>query len=441
MSPKAKGEGAPALVRTRTADAGEARVVLATPDGKRAPPTPLEKEPDRGGGQTLATAGWRGRILQWLSDEALPLWTVAGLDDAHGGFFEALTMDGKGMPRAKRMRTMARQIYAFAVAAERGWNTQAADAVSRGLSFISARGRSGRGGWIRSLAPDGSVLDDTEDLYDTACVLLALAHAHRCGESRARALAEETFFFLERHLRDHHFAGYRETGHGGTPRRANPHMHMLEAFLAWFDATGDGSYLEEAAGIADLFRHSFFHADSWTVGEYFEEDWKPARGRAGALTEPGHHFEWAALLVAFAMRTGQLDLLQEARRIHSTAVTRGINRRTGLAYGVVTRSGRPVETLARSWPQAEALKAAIALDDAGEPDMKPEIEARLERLFRWHIDPAPHGLWVDRIDAEGLPCAPDVPASIFYHLVCALTHYLDHAAPREPVIRMAPLPV
>jgi mannose/cellobiose epimerase-like protein (N-acyl-D-glucosamine 2-epimerase family) len=147
------------------------------------------------------------------------------------------------------------------------------------------------------------------------------------------------------------------------------------------------------------------------------------------------------LLVAFAMRSGQLDLLQEARRIHSTAVTRGINRRTGLAYGSVTRSGRPVETLARSWPQAEALKAAIALDDAGEPDMKPEIEARLERLFRWHIDPAPHGLWIDRIDAEGLPCAPDVPASIFYHLVCALTHYLDHVAPQEPVIRMAPLPV
>lgn len=58
-------------------------------------------------------------------------------------------------------------------------------------------------------------------------------------------------------------------------------------------------------------------------------------------------------------------------------------------------------------------------------NLKPEIEARVGRLFRWHIDPAPLGLWIDRIDERGRSLASDVPASIFYHLVCALTQYLD----------------
>ncbi|RVD40907.1 hypothetical protein EN741_15605, partial [Mesorhizobium sp. M4B.F.Ca.ET.019.03.1.1] len=61
----------------------------------------------------------------------------------------------------------------------------------------------------------------------------------------------------------------------------------------------------------------------------------------------------------------------------------------------------------------------------GGPDLKPEIEARVARLFRWHIDPAPLGLWVDRIDERGRSAATEVPASIFYHLVTALMQYLD----------------
>ena len=67
----------------------------------------------------------------------------------------------------------------------------------------------------------------------------------------------------------------------------------------------------------------------------------------------------------------------------------------------VSRQGLPLDLASRSWPQAEAIKAAIALDRPGGPDLKPEIEARVGRLFRWHIDPAPLGLWIDQIDERG----------------------------------------
>ena len=103
----------------------------------------------------------------------------------------------------------------------------------------------------------------------------------------------------------------------------------------------------------------------------------------------------------------------------------------------MSRQGIPFDRLSRSWPQCEAVKAAIALDGIGGPDLKPEIEARVARLFRWHIDPAPLGLWVDRIDERGRSVATEVPASIFYHLVTALMQYLDKT---EGQVEPFPLP-
>lgn len=383
-------------------------------------------------GRVLANGAWRRRVQHWLMEETLPLWSTVGVDEQFGGFHEALGFDARPLAKPKRMRTMARQVYAFAVAKQRGWDGNADRLIDHGIRFMADKGRTDRGGWVRALNPDGSVLDPVEDAYDHACVLLALAHAHRVGNKGALKLAEETFAFLDQHLEDERMTGFMESPDGEGVRRSNPHMHLLEAFLAWHAVTGDRAYLRRAARIIDLFRSHFFEVDSWTLGEFFDRDWHPASGEKGQWTEPGHHFEWASLLVDFADKSGQKDLVAFGRKLYASAVANGLNRATGLAYGAVSRQGLPLDRISRSWPQTEAIKAAVALDGTGGPDLKPEIEARVGRLFRWHIDPAPQGLWIDQIDERGRSLAKEVPASIFYHLVTALTQYLDKT---EDVVR------
>lgn len=374
--------------------------------------------------RVLANGAWLPRVRHWLFEEALPLWSTAAIDERHGGYYEAMGFDRRPISKPKRMRTMARQIFAFSVAKTHGWDGPADRLIAHGVDFIATRGRTVDGGWVRTLDIDGSVLDPTEDAYDHACVLLALAHAHRAGNPDALALGEATFAFLDDRLEDRNMRGFLETSQGEGLRRTNPHMHLLEAFLAWYDATGNRQYLRRAARIIDLFRSHFFDPESWTIGEYFDDDWKPAVGEKGQWTEPGHHFEWAALLVDFAHKSGQKDLVAFARKLYASAIANGLNRATGLAYGAVSREGIPLERTSRSWPQTEAIKAAMALDDTGGPDMKPEIEARVGRLFRWHIDPAPSGLWIDLIDERGRALAKDAPASILYHIVTALSAYM-----------------
>jgi mannose-1-phosphate guanylyltransferase/mannose-6-phosphate isomerase len=374
--------------------------------------------------RVLVAGVWRQRVSHWLFEETLPLWSTAGIDEQHGGFHEALSFDATALNKPKRMRTMARQVYAFSVARLRGWDGPADRLIAHGIEFMS-RGRTDRGGWARVLKVDGSIADPAEDAYDHACVLLALAYAQLAGNPDAQRLGEETFSFLDAHLEDDRLTGFVETSDGAEIRRSNPHMHLLEAFLAWHTATGERNYLRRAAGIVDLFRSHFFDAESWTLGEYFDDEWHPAAGEPGRSTEPGHHFEWASLLVDFAAKTNQRDLVAFARKLYASAIANGLNRSTGLAYGAVSRSGMPLDLISRSWPQSEAIKAALALEGTGGPDLKPEIEARVGRLFRWHIDPAPLGLWIDRIDDKGRSVATEVPASIFYHLVTALMQYLD----------------
>jgi mannose-1-phosphate guanylyltransferase/mannose-6-phosphate isomerase len=386
--------------------------------------TRFTPSPDR----VIASGAWRKRVSHWLFDETLPLWSTVGIDRVHGGFHEALSFDGVPLPRRKRLRTMARQVYAFAVAKARGWTGPADEIIAHGLAFMTAKGRTHRGGFVRTLNADGSVADPVEDAYDHSCLLLALAEAHRVGNPDALALARETFDFIDKHLEDDRLTGFLETTDGQEMRRTNPHMHLLEAFLAWHTVTGEREYLQRAARIIGLFRSHFFDPESWTLGEFFDDEWRPAQNGKGDWTEPGHHFEWASLLVDFAEKSGQRDLVGFARKLYASAVANGLNRSTGLAYGAVSRHGLPLDRMSRSWPQAEAIKAAIALDRPDGPDLKPEIEARVGRLFRWHIDAAPRGLWIDQIDERGRAVATEVPASIFYHLVAALMQYLDKVA-------------
>ncbi len=374
--------------------------------------------------RVLQNGAWMPRVRHWLFEEALPLWSTAAIDERYGGYYEAIGFDRRPVLRPKRMRTMARQIFAFSVAKLYGWDGPADRLVAHGIEFIANRGRTPGGGWVRTFNVDGTVADAAEDTYDHACVLLALAHAHRAGNADALRLGEETFTFLDESLEDRNMRGFLETSQGQGLRRTNPHMHLLEAFLAWHEATGNRQHLRRAARIIDLFRSHFFDADSWTIGEYFDDDWKPAAGEKGQWTEPGHHFEWAALLVDFSRQSGQKDLIGFARKLYASAVANGLNRATGLAYGAVSREGIPLERTSRSWPQTEAIKAAMALDDTGGPDLKPEIEARVGRLFRWHIDPAPRGLWIDLIDERGRSLAADAPASILYHIITALSAYM-----------------
>ena len=202
--------------------------------------------------------------------------------------------------KPKRMRTMARQVYAFAVAKARGWDGPADRLIAHGIEFMAGNGRTDRGGWVRTLNVDGSVADPAEDAYDHSCVLLALAHAHLCGNPDALRLGEETFAFLDAHLEDGGSSGFLETPDGEGDAALQPAHASARSLPCLASVTGDARLSAPRGTHHRLFRSHFFDPKAGRSASIFDDEWQPEAGEKGTWTEPGHHFEWASLLVDFA---------------------------------------------------------------------------------------------------------------------------------------------
>lgn len=349
--------------------------------------------------------------LTWRRD-ALELWGERGID-SRGLFYEQLDFDGRGdADSRRRMRVQARQLYVFARAEARG-EAGAAAVVDRGFPAFQRFCAHPEAGWIHLLEADGSPADLLRDTYDHAFVLFALAALAQTAShgAQARSLAERTLGWLDSALA-HEAGGFHEGHPASLPRRSNPHMHLLEAMLAWHRVDGDRRFLDRADLIGGLFERHFFDPGHDTLGEHFDDDWSPAAPPLGDSVEPGHHFEWCWLLVRLAEAGGR-DYRAQARRLYRFAIAHGLDAH-GFAVDEIDRDGRTRRTSRRLWPQTELIKAHVAM---GEHDA---AEASFRALADTYLATKTRGLWIDQFDGSGHGVSPVVPASTLYHIDVAI---------------------
>ncbi len=362
-------------------------------------------------------------LLGWATDAALPLWATAGFDVEHGRFEERLTLRGERMPAVPvRLLSQARQIYAYSLAARRGWYPGAADLVEQ--AYVSMvrdfRGRDGQDGWIFSIRRDGAVADPRRDFYAHTFVLLAIAsYVQATGKQQALALADATLAFVDRHLRAAAGEGFLE----GLPlsdglRRQNPHMHMFEGLLSLWECSREARYLTRAEELFALFAARFFRAESGSLGEYFTAALQPAEGVTGRIVEPGHHYEWIWLLRRFGQITGR-PVQRYVDALYDFADRHGFDG-AGLIVDELLVDGSHHAPSRRIWPVAEAVKANLVEARLGRPGAEGRA-ASLAALLKIHFLTAdPPGGWHDRLDRHGACLSKFMPASTLYHVVCAI---------------------
>jgi len=254
-------------------------------------------------------------------------------------------------------------------------------------------------------------------------VLFACAwYARATGEAEPLARAWRVMDFIEHHLAADH-GGFAEDSLGTLPRRQNPHMHLLEACHALARTSGEQRWLDRADALVDLLPRRLIDAETGTLGEFFTADWRPAPGSAGALREPGHHFEWVWLLHHHARLTGRTDLSGIAEGLHHFAETRGVVRSPDgrpLVLDGVDRAGVPVAATRLLWPQTEAIKAEGArIEFLGDAGARQRLDGHLAALFHHWLD-ARTGLWVNQIDALNRPLRAKLPVRVLYHVFLAL---------------------
>jgi mannose/cellobiose epimerase-like protein (N-acyl-D-glucosamine 2-epimerase family) len=354
-----------------------------------------------------------------MIDHALPLWSGEGWDQANGGFIEKLDIQGKADRAApRRVRVQARQIYCFAKAAQAGWYPEGREIALKGLDYLLSKAKSpdGRPGFVHLLAPDGSAVNFMRDAYDHAFVMLALSAAYQLNnDAQIKREIEAMLAFLDTDLRSPH-GGFIEGIPATLPRRQNPQMHLFEAMIAAFDATGDLVYQSRAGELFGLFVANLYDPRRQILGEYFEDDWSKIEP---VCVEPGHQAEWVWLLKGFERITNcptgrqRAGLLASALRYREDAT--GCLLDEGSADGSIKKFTR------RLWPQTEIAKAWLAQVEAGEQAAADEARNALVRLYRYYLCHPVKGGWYDQFDRDNRSLVDSIPASSFYHIVCAIT--------------------
>jgi mannose/cellobiose epimerase-like protein (N-acyl-D-glucosamine 2-epimerase family) len=353
------------------------------------------------------------QMRAWLAQSAYPLWAQAGYDHARGGFHERLGADGPVETDSRRARVQVRQVYAFANAPSMGWMGDPVPLVSGGLDFFLSHYRRADGLFRTLCAPDGAALDEQAFLYDQAFVLLALAASQKVLGPTSALIHESQALHsaIERLLR-HHGPGFDSGLPQRLPLLSNPHMHLLEAALAWEEVSHEPKWGALREELTDLALTHLIDARSGAVLEFFDQDWQPLSGDRGRTVEPGHLFEWAWLL----QRCGGERANAAALRLIHLAERHGVRR--GVALNALLDDFTIHDAQARLWPQAERLKA-LSLAAVNDGRYWPGVAQAGCAILRY-IAVAPEGLWYDTLTVNKRFIAEPSPASSLYHLVAAI---------------------
>ncbi len=348
------------------------------------------------------------RIESWVRDAALPFW-AGQARDLDGGWYEHLKLDKSPDAEAvRRLRVQARQVYVYALADRLGWYKDARYVADTTFDFMVEKGYrpDGKPGFVHLLEPNCTVHDARRDLYDHAFYLLACANVGERGET----IASEIVDFIKTSMSST-TGGWSEGVPPALPRRQNPHMHLLEAGMAYYDLTGDKKWLAWPGKVFELFKSKIFDPNHHIIREYFTEDWRYADAPKGNSVEPGHGVEWVWLLGQYERYSGT-DTGSYAGKLYDRAFKGQkdfLNDEEGLT-GNVRRGTK------RLWVQTEVVKSHLAQTERGFSGSADMAAAAIEGLFQYYLND--DGSWNDQLDTDLNPIAKTIPVSTFYHVMC-----------------------
>lgn len=218
---------------------------------------------------------------QWLVKQAEGLFDFfqhRALNPA-GGFFD---LDAKGAPLqandpVRGIHASARMVHCFSIGHLLG-RPGCGDIVDHGMTYLWNNHRDGEHGGYFWQVNDAGPVDATKQGYGHAFVLLAASSAKTVGHPLADPMLADITEVLEtRFWEEKHGAIAEEFNRDWSPidnyRGQNSNMHLTEALMAAYEATGDSNYLTKAERIADLVIRRRAGELDFRVPEHFDENW------------------------------------------------------------------------------------------------------------------------------------------------------------------------
>jgi cellobiose epimerase len=275
------------------------------------------------------------------------------------------------------------------------------------------------------------VVDGKKQLFAESYALFALATYGRVfNVAEATQLALQRFVSIDvRH--DAQFGGYDQTGDPGflspgAEKDTNTHLHLLEAFTALYEASGDARVAARLSELVDLFATTLRQPSGYIPAEY-RRNWAPFGTPSVSY---GHDLETSWLMLDAARVLGRQDeaaLREAALAIAEHSAARGFDATRGGYFEAGVPAGATTDFDKVWWVQFEAMNGLWwAYATSGD-------QSYLERLgttLTWveGAEDRPLGEWFATTNADGTAAGADYKGDEWkesYHPVRSLVYLQD----------------
>ncbi|KAE8764806.1 AGE family epimerase/isomerase [Georgenia thermotolerans] len=360
----------------------------------------------------------------WLEHESLRLLDFGRASCREDSGFGWLDADGRLTPgEPQHLYIAGRMTHVYSLGSLLGV-PGCAPIAAHGVRVLSTLYRDAEhGGWFTALDASGRPLNTDKAAYPHSFVILAGASASIAQVAGGAELLEDALAVVdERFWDDRDGMVVEQWDRAFTTlldyRGLNANMHMLEAYLAAFSATGRAELLERSLRISERACDAA-RAQGWRLPEHFDASWRPLLGfNAERRDDPfkpygstvGHWFEWARLLLlveqacAEAGRAAPAWLRESALALFDLGVAEGwrADGRDGFVY-TVDWEGRPAVRNRLHWVAAEAIGAAATLlAVTGEPRYRHWYDTWWDYVRAYLVD-TDRGSWHHELDVDNRP--------------------------------------
>ncbi|MCU4753359.1 AGE family epimerase/isomerase [Halobacteria archaeon AArc-curdl1] len=357
-------------------------------------------------------------VLRQHVRSVLEFYYPNALDDVYGGFVAQLDEEDGHLydGRTKHVVATARFVVTHCIGVRIEGPHWCRSAAERGLHFLLDYHWDDDANGFDWITAGTDPEDRTRYCYGHAFALLACAHAASIGIERAQKGLERT----QRVIRDRfweaeHGLPIAETSSDWSAvdpyRGLNATMHLCEASIAAYEATGESRFLEQAVALAELVRTPTNPAsDHGFVWEHYTADWEPdwAYNRNDPEHtfrpwgyQPGHQLEWAKLLCLLDDHRDEAWFLERATELFDAAVEYGWDDDSGGFYYTLDRDGEPLVTDRYGWPIAEAIGAGALLATRTTSPRYWELYDECWQYARENLINHRYGNWRTGVTSEG----------------------------------------
>lgn len=346
--------------------------------------------------------------------DVLNFYYPACIDTDVGGYVAQLDeRDGHAYDtRTRHLVATARGVANFSLGVLADGPDWCRFAAEHGLGFLSAAHWDPENEGYDWLLDGRETIDATRYCYGHAFVLLAGARAHRADIHGGYAALKRAYDVMEDHFWEPENELYADEASAdwdelSAYRGQNANMHACEALIAAYAATDQEKYLDRAYTVAETFTRTVTRATDGLLWEHYTEEWEPdlQYNRASPHHrfrpwgyQPGHHLEWAKLLVLLHEHRPREWLVERARELFESAVGLGWDEVHEGFYYTIERSGEPVVADKYGWVHAEAIGASALLSAHDESYLKWYDKVWL--YAREHLINPKYGNWYERLTRE-----------------------------------------